>query len=238
MNVLYALCASKRIAYGVDGVIVLALLIFAIVCAKRGFVTCFFGLVSTLAALILAFAFAKPLVSLTNGLFGLKELFGEKFTAAFSKLSGFNVDISGHGVEAALADKNLPAILANLAVSEFGSGTLAAGTTLGIIVGSTTASLTVTVISFIALFIIAKLALLLLRNIFNAIVEKLTLFNILDGFLGALVGLLQGVVIVCLILSILAVIPSQGMTDFFNQTLVLKVLYNHNPLITVIGWLI
>lgn len=238
MNVLYSLCVSKWVAYGVDAVVVLGILIVAIVCAKRGFVTCFFGFVSTLAALILAFALAKPIVALTNGLFGLQGFFSDKFTVAFSKLAGFNVDISGHGVEAALADKNLPAILANLAVSEFGSGTLAAGTTLGIIVGRTTASLTVTVISFISLFIIAKLVLLLLRNIFNAIIEKMTLFNILDGFLGALVGLLQGVIIVCLILSILAVIPSQGMVNFFNQTLVLKVLYNHNPLITVIGWLI
>ena len=238
MNVLYALCAAKWVTYGIDAVIVLGLLIFAIICAKRGFVTCFFGFVSTLAALILAFALAKPIVNLTDGLFGLQELFGEKFTAAFSKLAGFNIDISGHGVEAALADKNLPAILGNLAVSEFGNGTLAAGTTLGMVVGSTTSRLTVTVISFIAIFIIVKLVLLLLKNIFNAIVEKLTIFNILDGFLGALVGILQGVIIVCLILSILAIIPSQSMVNFFNQTIVLKVLYNHNPLITVIGWLI
>ena len=238
MNMLHALCVSKALAYGVDGIVVLALLIFAIVCAKRGFVNCFFSFVSTIAALLLAFALAKPVVSLTNGLFGLEALFGEKFTVAFSKLSGFNIDISGSGVESALADKNLPAILANLAVSKFGNGTLAAGTTLGMVVGQTTAGLAVTVISFITLFILIKLALLLLRNVFNAIVDNLPLFNVLDGFLGALVGLLEGVAIVCLILSVLAVIPSQSMVEFFNETIVLDVLYNHNPLITVIGWLL
>ena len=238
MSILHALCVSQFVAYGVDAVVLLTLLIFAIVCAKRGFVSCFFSLVSTVAALILAFALAKPFAALTNGFFGLEEIFSEKFVTAFSKLSGFNMDISGSGIEAALADKNLPAILGNLVISKFGSGALAAGTTLGMVVGETTASLTVIILSFIALFIVIKLVLLLLKNVFTTIIEKLTVFNVLDGFLGALVGLLEGVAIVCLVLSILTIIPSQGMVDFFNQTIVLKVLYNHNPLITVIGWLI
>ena len=58
--------------YIVDAIALLAILIFAVRAAKKGFVECFFGFISTVLAIIVAFLFMNALMSATNGLFGLQ----------------------------------------------------------------------------------------------------------------------------------------------------------------------
>lgn len=235
---LYALCANipQWLLYGVDAIVLLAALIFMFVCARRGFVNCFFAFFSLLAGVIAAAILAKPVVGWTNGLFGLQDFLTTKFTASFSKLEGFGADISATGVEAALADKNLPAVLTNFVISKFTGQTLEAGTTLGTLLGETTASFATTIISFLAILILCRLLCLLLRKILGAIVNHLSLVKVVDSLLGALFGVMEVLLFVCVALSILMIIPSQGISDFLGGTIVLKALYEYNPLVTVIGW--
>ena len=51
---LNALCAAWTV-YAVDILAVVVLFVFAVAAAKRGFVACFFGLISTLVAILVAF---------------------------------------------------------------------------------------------------------------------------------------------------------------------------------------
>ena len=67
---LNALCAGA-VGYILDAVLVLGLLIYVMICGKRGFVKMLFRFASGLIAFIAAIALAKVAVSLTGGLFGL-----------------------------------------------------------------------------------------------------------------------------------------------------------------------
>ena len=53
------LCARTAMNYAVDVFVLLFLVAFVFICAKRGFIECFFSLVSTMIALFIAVTFAK-----------------------------------------------------------------------------------------------------------------------------------------------------------------------------------
>ena len=237
MNV-NALCAADWTAYLLDVFVFIFLLGFAIVCARKGFVECFFGFVSTIVAMILAFTFAKFLYHWTDGLFGLGGFLEGKFTKVFSKVDGFDVDISSQGVQAALKEQDLPAILVTLVTSSFGKVDLPVGTTIGSMLGASVSKFAVTLLCGITVFIAAKLLIGLLKKILSSIISKITLLDKLDSLLGALVGVLEGVLVVCLLLSIVTMIPSQTLSNYLDNSLFVGALYNYNPLVHILGWIL
>lgn len=235
MMSLSGLCAAHWATYLADGIVVVFLLAFSVVCAKRGFVECFFGFVSTIAAILVAVLFAKAVLSITDGLFGLQTFAQRKFTGAFAKLDGFAVDVSADGVSAALAEKNLPAILGRLALKWFGKGELAAGTTLASLLGATLARLAMLLLTGILLFLLVKLALSLARRFLNALAEKIFILDAINALLGAVVGLIEGVILVCLVMSLLTLIPSQTVGNYLTNSVLLKGLYDYNPLVWILS---
>ena len=236
MNALYALCMASPAAYIVDVVILVALVVFVMICAKRGFVKMIFQFASGLVALIAAIALAKVVVSVTGGLFGLLDSLTNSFTATFSKLNGFNVDISGRNIEELLASKDVSAIIATLIAKKYVGVELAAGTTLGFLAGSTMAELLCTLLAGVVLFFVLKIVFKLLSKIFTAIISKIKLLGKVNRLLGALVGIIEGIFFISLAISILTLIPSEGIMNFFNGSIILRLLYNHNPIVWMLGW--
>lgn len=233
---IYNLCSAEWSNYILDIIVIGLMVGFAVVCARRGFVDCFFGFVSTIGSVIIALTCAKLFMNITGGLFGLRGLFETKFTDTFSKLNGFDVDISSQGIKAAIEGKNLPAVLGKLVLKTFGKEELAVGTTLGMLLGISTAKLAATLLSGIVLFIVVKILFRLLKTIITAIVESVFFLDRLDGILGALVGLFEGLLIVSLVLSVLTIIPSQAVSAYLDRSLFIGWLYNHNPLVSILGW--
>ncbi|MBR2645950.1 MAG: CvpA family protein [Clostridia bacterium] len=224
--------------YLVDILVLIVLVGFSMVCAKRGFIECFFDFVSTIAAILVALLLAKVFLSVTNGLFGLQDLISSGFEKAFLKIKGFNIDISAGGLEAELAQKNLPKFLVDLIVDTFGDKDLAVGTTLAAVVGGTLGSLALTFITWILLYFGTRFLLTLVKKILNALANKITLISRVNTVLGAMVGLVQALFYVYAALAILALFPSEGITAYFNDGLFVKWLYNRNLLNIILGWLI
>ncbi len=235
---LNALCAGEIGAYMLDIVVAAIMVVFVIICAKKGFVNCIIGFVSTILCLFLAISLAKVTVSITGGLFGLQGSLEETFIKSFSSFKGFDIDISGQNVDELLATQDLSAVIATLVVKNYAGVTLPAGTTLAILVGETVAELMSTLIAGVALFLIFRVVMFIIRKVVNAITKKLKLVNALNRILGALVGLLEATLIISLVISVLALIPSAGMQHFFNSSIILTFLYNHNPLVAMLGWFI
>ena len=230
----YNLCAGAT-WITIDIAIVLVMLIFSFGSAKKGFITCLFGFVSTILALFIAVTFAKSFMRLTGGFFGIEEMLETKWVETFSKKNGFNVDISGQNLQALLETQNLPAILVT-AILKNHTGTLAAGTTLAMVVGRTAAQLSATLLTGIALYIVVKLLIKLLSGIFNKIAKKIKLLNTINKLLGALVGLIKITLIISLIISVLSISPSSANMKIFNNSAILSFFYNHNPLFVMLGW--
>ena len=81
-----------------------------------------------------------------------------------------------------------------------------------------------------------KIVFKLLSKIFTAIISKIKLLGKVNRLLGALVGIIEGIFFISLAISILALIPSEGMMNFFNGSIILRLLYNHNPIVWMLGW--
>ena len=231
---LNALCAGA-IGYILDGVIVLGLLIYMIICAKRGFVKMIFHFASGILAFVAAMALAKTVVSVTGGLFGLMEVLTDKFAGIFAQSEGFNVDIAGQDIKALLASKDMVAIIATLVVKKAVNADLAPGTTLAYLAGSTVAELLCNLIAGIVLFFLLKIICKLLGKILTAIFNKIKLLGKINGFLGFVLGFLEGVFVISLVMSVLTLIPSAAITGFFESSLVLGWLYSHNPIVWLLG---
>lgn len=230
------LLASFQIAYVADIVCALLLLIFAFGGAKKGFVKCFFGLISTLVALILAITLASTVTGLLPSLFGSEGFFAGKFEGTFLKIKGFDADISSGGIAAALESVSLPGFLKDVIaknVSEINS--LDPGTTLAQVVAPVAAQFLGFLISGIVIFIAAKLLLLVFEKILTKIVRSWSVAAALNGILGFAVGLLKAAFIVCAIVAVISLIPSESIVSFFDKTLVLKYIYNKNPLTMLLG---
>ena len=229
-----ALCAVP-IGYVCDGVILLGLFIFMMICRKRGFIKMFFRFASGLLALVAAVSLAKFALSATGGLFGLQEYFTGSFTETFSKMSGFDVDISGQDVGALLASGDLSAVIATLIAKKYVGVELAAGTTLGYLAGSTVAELLCTLLSGVALFFAIKIVCKLLGKIFTVLINRIKLLGKVNRMLGMIVGFLEGVFFISLAVSVLTLLPSAAILDFFNSSIILRLLYNHNPIVWLLG---
>lgn len=234
---LNGLCATWANT-AVDIIVIVVLAIFAIVGARKGFVDCFFGFISTIVAIILAFSLAQPMLGWTGGLFGLQGVLEQACINAFAGVKGFALDVSNEGLTAMLAEQNLPQFLVDMVVSGVGNSEIPAGTTLAMLVGQPLGELATTLIVGILLFILSKLLLSLLKNIISGIVRRLPIIGTVNGLLGLVVGALQGLLIVSGVIAVLGVLPVDGMALFFNECAVLGWLYNQNFINVILGWIL
>lgn len=233
------LLASFQIAYVADIVCALLLLIFAVGGAKKGFVRCFFGLISTLVALILAIAFASTVANLLPSIFGSEGFFAGKFEGMFLKVKGFDADISADGIAAALESVSLPSFLKNVIsknISEVND--LAPGTTLANVVAPVAAQFLGLLISGLVIFIVAKIILRIFEKILTRLVSAWSFAAALNRLLGFAAGLLKAAFIICSVVAVLSLVPSEGIVSFIDKTLVLKYIYHKNPLTMIMGMFI
>ena len=143
---LNALLSSFAI-YAVDAIVAVVVLVLAIVSARRGFVECFFGFISTILAILLAFLFMKTFVRLTGGVFGLQGVIEKGCVNALSKIKGFDVDISSQGIEQTLSGK-LPKFLINIVLENVSNGDVPTGTTVAMRVASTLSGFAINLIAW------------------------------------------------------------------------------------------
>lgn len=225
---LNALLSSFAI-YAVDAIVAVVVLVLAIVSARRGFVECFFGFISTILAILLAFLFMKTFVRLTGGVFGLQGVIEKGCVNALSKIKGFDVDISSQGIEQTLSGK-LPKFLINIVLENVSNGDVPTGTTVAMRVASTLSGFAINLIAWFILFLVIKLLIKLIERFLSSIINKLPIVGSLNTILGFTVGILQGLLIISGVIAVIALFPSESTATFFNDTLLVGVLYNHNPL--------
>ncbi len=237
MMTLQMLCAGFA-NYLVDIIVVLILVGFTLVCARRGFIDCFFEFVSTIAAFLFALLLTKVIVSATGGLFGLQDVMAKSLEGSFLKIKGFDTELSEVGMEAALEAKNIPGFLVRLIVKTFGDSTLPAGTTIATVAGGSLARLATMLIVFALLYALVWFVFFLLRKILNALAEKITLVHRVNSILGGVAGFIEGILIVYGVLALISLIPSDGMMTYFNNSIVVGFLYNNNLLSIMLGWFI
>ena len=237
-NVVLSLNAAAWTKYIVDIVVAVCLLGYIIVGIKKGFINSLFGFASTLVSLILAISLCKVVLNATDGLFGLQKSLEKSCENMLDGLKGFDVDISNQNLEDAVEDKSLPSFILSLVIKQYKGKELEAGTTLAMLAGNVLAKLIATLITGIVLFFLAKLVLRLLRGLIMLLVSKLSLLGAVNHLLGGVLGLIQGALILYAVLSVLSLIPADGIAKYLDSSVLAGLLFKYNPLNYILGWLI
>ena len=220
-------------AYIVDIAVLVVLLIFALVDAKKGFIACIFGFIISVVAFIVSFFCASTVVDATGGLFGLQDLIAVKLTEALSSISVFQIDATQEGLTMALEEAKLPAFLMEMITK---NGIQAeAGTTLAQYIAGEVSPFVTLVVTGIVLFILCKLILSFVEKILTSLVSNIAFLGAVNSILGAFVGFVKGAFTVCLILSLLSLLTSPELTAFIDQTLFVKTFYHDNPVNLLYG---
>ena len=235
---LFSLLQANAGNYVMDVLVIVVILGVALISAKRGFIDCLFGFIATIVAIILAFVLMKPFIGWTGGIFGLQGVLEKACTDVFAKVKPFTIDISNQGIAEALAGKNLPAFLIDAIVKGVGNESIPAGTTIAMLAGDALGGFITGLISWVILFIVAKLLLTLLRHTLGTLIENIPIVGGVNHILGFFVGLLQGVMIVSGIVAVISIFPIPAATQFFSDCLFVGWLYNHNPLNVILGWIL
>jgi uncharacterized membrane protein required for colicin V production len=237
MFYLNGLCAGWT-NWLIDILLVIGVGVFSYICAKRGFIECFFGFVSVIAAFVVAILFSKIIISITGGLFGLQDALTGMFETALLKIEGFGVDISNDGLAAVLAKEHLPTFLSDIIIDRIGDPNLAVGTTLAMVVGQTFSRLVISFLAFALTFFAARFLMFLVKKILNKIAQKINLLGRVNMILGAVVGVVEAVLVVSAVLGVLALIPIPAITTYISDSLLLGTMYNHNIINVLLGWII
>ena len=234
------LAVDFKWAYIVDIVFILAIIIWAIIDGRRGFISCFFSFISAIVCTLAVLFLSGPLARWTNGLFGLEGVMQTGIGNWLSGIKPFNLDISAEGWRETLDGIGLPGFIKDAVLTEINgvTGEIPAGTLLGQYVGNVVGTFLTTVICAVVLFVLVKLLMLLLRGILNNVAENSVFIEKINVLGGLLAGAFKAFAIFCILLALLSLIPSEGMTNFFNDTLIVKGLYNNNPVFAVFSWFI
>ena len=227
------LCVAQfRLVYLLDIAFFLALAIFAFVDAKKGFIGCFFSFVSSAAAVVIALLFAGIVQKITFGLFGLEGVLSDGLERALSGIEVLNQDLSNGFDASMLASVSLPMFVKNKAIRVINNslGSFEPGTMLYAELAEVLAQFLVLFVCAVLLFVVAKVTMRLLKKVLTRVADSMGVVRKVNRILGMCVGLLKVLGVTCAILALLALLPGEGITNFFNDTILLSFLYNHNPI--------
>lgn len=227
-----------------DLAILIFVIIFIIIGIKNGFMSSLISNFSFWAIIIASFFLYKPLSSLLNNWFGLKNVIYDSYHA---KLVDFSADF----------DKNL-LLIEESELRGFVRSTLNLGAiplipkimfklflntkslyfklhsaniesrTLADIISNSYASFFTTIIAFAITFILLWLIVFLIKLLVNKL-RNIGLVRIVDNILGAFYGFLRGIailVIICIVIKLLAPISfMKPVTNYISNSFFGKIIY-------------
>ena len=72
----------------------------------------------------------------------------------------------------------------------------------------------------------------------RAVVMRLRLLDAVDTLLGAVVGIAECLLLVCFVMSVLTIIPSQTVVEYLENGLLVGWLYRNNLIVYLLGLLL
>ncbi len=198
---------------GFDIAILFLIGVFGFLGWRKGLVKTGFRLLSHLASLALAWMLHPYLAA------WLKEtpFYESLFTSAAEQASLGTKTTEGAGLFQQMLEKGTAA--AGTAVAEYFAGLLVNG------------------ISFFLILFLARVALLFLGKVLH-LVASLPILGFVNRLAGLAVGILEGLLIVCVLLAVLYIVPSlrenKPMSYAIEQSVLTRNLYQSNPILQIL----
>ena len=227
----------------IDIVIIVVLLLFATIGTIKGFLNTILSLFSTIASLAVAILCAKPVAKFLNSVFGIVQKIGGKIASGITNITPFgsNYEAAANGLTGAelkdYINANNPGFkekVYNLFIEDSVSfnytetATTAEAVDQNIVqyIGERLAGVISVVIATVAVFILLKIAVLLLSKLFDALTKNRAISGI-DRTLGLIFGLAKGALLVCIVLGVAYLVANTTVQGWIDNSTVTRWIYKY-----------
>lgn len=217
----------------IDGIIILIFALFVFWGYKRGLIGVAFKILSFLAALVIAFVLYKPVAGFIIDNTTFDEQIENAIIDSAKKEENLQEGESTVNQEESTTSKVITDYINEQVenISQQAKEDIANSVARDIAVN------VINGISLISLFIVAKIVLLFAKAL-SDLIAKLPLIKQFNKIGGTLYGILEGLLIIYLVLSIISfiapMIETSGIPQAINQSIVGSYLYNNNLLLKII----
>lgn len=231
----------ELVHFGLDIAVLITVVLFALIGAKKGFIKACADFIGAFAAMIAAGILSRPAAEWVYYTF-FHDALMEKIAAAITGLDAVEA------VQAVFSE--FPAVirraLAAVGISESGVIEQVEGSVLDIAESITTAISPmlisfVQVLAMVVLFILLLVVIRALASFLTGLFELPVLHSV-NGLLGAVFGILMGIIAIWIVLAcVQAFLPllssnmQQRITELLEQSVLFEKLYDFNPAYSLIG---
>ncbi len=231
--------ANQLLAFSLPDVILLCvLLLFFFIGVIRGFLRSLLSFFGTFSSIIVAGLLAAPFSRLLGNTFGLTAKFSSVFVGFLPKVSSvFSTDVSGLTANAITESVKLPGFIEKVLVKVAPSGTMPEGTTIAELTAPIFGGYLCTIISFIILYILCKVIILILSHLLNKI-DKIKGINGVNKLFGGVFGLARGLLFSFTVLAVISFLPAKWMSKPVNaiqNSSITSAFYDNNLLVLAIS---
>ena len=227
----------------IDIVIIAVLVLFAVIGMIKGFLNTLLSLFSTVASLAVAILCAKPVAKLLNSVFGIVKNIGGKIAAGITNITPFadgyeavTDGLTGEELKSYINSHNpgFKEKLYNLFIedsvsfnyTETATTVEAVDQNIVSYIGERLAGIISIIIATVAVFILLKIAVLLLSKLFDAITKNRAISGI-DRTLGLIFGLAKGALIVCIVLAVAYLVANNTVQGWIDNSTVTRWVYKY-----------
>lgn len=213
----------------IDGIFLGILLLLTLIGVFRGFLKTVLSFCGNLVKLIISFFLSKPIATLISNWTRADDNLRARFFDWASGLSDkFNINLVGmnqteltNHINTALSDASFPRILRGVFSSIFNITPQNIANhqsiTIADLVSISLAQFTLIAICFVAIFVLLFILIFVLKRISKKVFERNRFLFKTDRILGAVIGLLQGLFVALVLLSIVSIFKnSEAFSGFFT----------------------
>lgn len=224
----------------IDIVVIAVLALFGIIGMIKGFLNTLISFFGNLASIGVAILCAKPVAKFLDSVFGIVSKIGDKIAGGLANIKPFASNIAAVGdnvltgaeLKEYMPSGSLYERALKLFVEDGKEFTMTTETAEQMdtqvvqYIGQRVAGILAIVIAAIVMFILLRVAILLLAKLFNALSKNKAIGG-LDKAVGLVFGLLKGAILVSLVLGIFYLIANETVNGWIENSVVTKWIYNY-----------
>lgn len=209
----------------IDLIIIAILALCVFLGYKRGLAKCVIKIISFVLAIVIAFMFFKPVGNIIKD----KTEIDDNIKTSITKVIDEDVQENGEVKE----ESNLPQSMIEHINEEIKTNVNKTKESVVATAAEEISNITINVIAWIGIFIVVRIALLIVTLVFSILTE-VPVIKQADKIGGIIYGILQAAVIVCVVFTIISfispMIEQTGLVEMINKSFIGSVIYNYNPI--------
>lgn len=214
----------------IDIIILCVLVIFGIIGMIKGFLNTIISLFGNLASLAVAVLCAKPVSGFLNKIFnivgGIGGSIANSLAPTITPFASGATELTGEGLKTYLANDGLSfqERLFSLFIED--AKTFTTDAEVVQYIGERIAGVIALLIAVVVMFIIIRIAILLLAKLFDAITKNRAIGG-LDRAMGMLFGLIKGALLVSVVLGVFYLIANSTVDGWIQNSTITKWVYQY-----------